>query len=49
MQAAEERNLEPLNKTSQFFNKPYQEDELKLPFQSPPESGSEPYRTFCGT
>ena len=49
LQAAEERNLEPLNKLLNSLNKPYQEDELKLPFQSPPESGSEPYRTFCGT
>ena len=49
LQAAEDGNLEPLNQLLNALNKPYQEDELKLPYQSPPESGAEPYRTFCGT
>jgi len=48
LEAAEQNNLEPMNKILEILNKPYNEQKDIADYQSPSIS-DEKYQTFCGT
>ena len=48
LKAAEQNNFKPINKIIKILDKPYNDQEEILDYQSPSIS-KEKYQTFCGT
>ena len=49
LQAGEKGDFEPLHALLHAIDKPYQDDEHLLPYQSPPRPEEKVLQTFCGT
>jgi len=49
LQAGEEGNFKPFHDLLNTLEKPYQDSDHLLPFQTPPEPGEKVLQTFCGT
>ena len=49
LQAGEEGDLQPFHKLLLALEKPYEDRDYLLPYQSPPVPSVNAYQTFCGT
>jgi uncharacterized protein YdiU (UPF0061 family) len=49
LQVGEKGDFEPLHALLHAIDKPYQDDEHLLPYQSPPRPEEKVLQTFCGT
>ena len=49
LQAGEEGNFKPFHDLLNTLEKPYEDSDHLLPFQTPPEPGEKVLQTFCGT
>jgi len=48
LEAAEQNNIEPMNKILEILDKPYDEQKDLIDYQSPSKLAGK-YQTFCGT